>query len=147
MTPLRELSGEVAMHLTPRASGLAALGLTSGELLAIAQQGFVSTEHRSRRGPYYKLRFRMRGRQVVRYLGRNPAVAEQVRQEVSALQAGRRRAKELKRATREAWSTLRRVKRDLQVPMAAAGYAFHGLNLRKKRAVPQSVALQSTASN
>ena len=61
----------------------AGLRLTAADRNALARQGAVVAEYRSRQGrrwgPYFKLRWRHDGRQQVRYLGRDPALAKSIR--------------------------------------------------------------------
>jgi hypothetical protein len=85
--------------------GLAALGLTAEDYRALAQQGFVSPERRAG-GPYYKLRFRRDGRQVVTCLGKDHAAAQAVAKELRTLQAPARLGRHLRRLTIEARRTL-----------------------------------------
>jgi hypothetical protein len=66
--------------------GLAGLRLSPGDRTALARQGFVSTEFREGRRPFYKLRWRRGGRQHTRYLGQEPARAERVRAALDRLQ-------------------------------------------------------------
>lgn len=115
-------------------SGLEALSLTAEELGALAQQGFVAAEHRGQHGPFFKLRFRVQGRQRVKYLGKDAAVAEHVQREVLELQREHRLTKKMHRITIEARKILRQTKLDLQPVVAAAGLTFHGYDVRRTRA-------------
>ena len=56
-------------EVATRARGFANLPLTDVEHAALVRQGSVSAEPRHRRSTVYKLRFRLDGRQVVKYLG------------------------------------------------------------------------------
>jgi hypothetical protein len=67
------------MHTKDLANGgplslLAELGLTDESVLELVNQGFLTAEYRvycgTRLGPYFKLRWRSKGRQRVKYLGR-----------------------------------------------------------------------------
>ena len=112
---------------------LLALGLSSEHLQALAQQGFVCTEYRAERGPFFKLRFRLQGRQVVKYLGMDVEEAERVRRELAELQRARRVDVELRRATREARKILRSSKRMVWADAKRAGFEFHGRALRQRK--------------
>jgi hypothetical protein len=107
------------------------LGLTVEERAALARQGFLATERRGGMNPIYKLRFRLHGRQVVKYVGTNPDVAKAIRGAVAALQQDRRQARRLRRLAEEAQRTLRRAKRELGPLLEAAGLRFHGYAVRR----------------
>jgi hypothetical protein len=110
------------------------LELSSAEINALRRQGFVSPERRRGR-LIYKLRFRAPGgkRQQVRYLTNNPAVAEAVRQELAELQRVRKLDRQLGSLAREIGRKLGQVKEKLQLPLAPAGYHFHGRAIRRRR--------------
>ena len=111
------------------------LDLTTEEMTALRRQGFVSREHRRGR-VFYKVRFRMpTGRQRVRYLGADPAVAEEVQKELFEMQTGRCMNRELKKLVKEAGQRLQSSKETLAPALAEAGYHFHGLSVRRKRVV------------
>jgi hypothetical protein len=115
-------------------SVLGLLDLTEADYQALRQQGFVSAERRGPSGvPYYRLRWRMRGRQQVRGLGRLPAVADRVRQELAALQDARRAERQLRRAFRTARALFREAKGRLKGPLAERGIHFHGYETRRRR--------------
>ena len=61
---------------------MAKLGLAPGEIKALATQGFVARERRGGR-IYWKLRFRVGGRQRVRYLGSDATKAAAIRAELA----------------------------------------------------------------
>jgi hypothetical protein len=92
---------------------LAALGLSSDDLEALKRQGFVATDyrHRGRRlyGPYFKLRWRRKGRQKVLYLGQARHRAEQVRAALTEWQRPSRLMRQLSRLLDE---TRRRLARN-----------------------------------
>ena len=111
---------------------LAALALSNEQLTALARQGFVAAEYRGKRGPFFKLRFRCKGRQMVRYLGKDVEAAERVRNAVVQLQAEHQVARQLRRLTNQARAVLRAAKLDLREGVRAAGFDFHGLEIRKK---------------
>ena len=116
--------------------GLAALGLSNEELCALARQGFVGGEYRGRRGPYFKLRFRVARRQIVKYLGNDVVVAKGIQQEVILLQAEHRLSRQLQRLTMQAREVLRETKLILRDDVRAAGFDFHGLAVRQKTRAP-----------
>jgi hypothetical protein len=111
------------------------LDLTTEEMAALRRQGFVSQEHRRGR-VFFKLRFRLSpGRQCVRYLGSDPAVAEEVRKELLEMQMARSMNRELSKLAKEAGQKLQSSKETLAPALAEAGYHFHGLSVRRKRIV------------
>jgi len=110
---------------------LIALGLSDKDLRALKQQGFISVEYRGHRGPFFKLRYRVEGRQFVKYLGSNPQEADHIRNELAALQADHHLMQELQRLTVEASGVLRSAKRGLKSQLLHAGYAFHGFTIRR----------------
>jgi len=121
--------GATSKAVCPR--GLSALGLSDDQLTALARQGFVAAEYRGQRGATFKLRFRFQGRQVVRYLGQDPAAARQIREAVLALQAERRDDREMQQAIREARNLLRETKRQLLPDVRREGFKFHGFAIRR----------------
>jgi hypothetical protein len=114
---------------------LAALGLGEGELDALRRQGFVSREMRRGR-TYFKLRFRMEpdGRQSVRYIGTDPAAADEVEQELAQLQRPRLIDRDLSKISQQIGLALKAVKADLMPHLEPAGYRFHGLAVRQMHA-------------
>jgi hypothetical protein len=112
---------------------LQALGLTPLQLQALARQGFVACESRDTHGPYFKLRFRVGGRHVVRGLGRDPDFAAQVESAILELQKRRRRELEMSRLVAEAAQMLRTATKVLREPLAECGFHFHGLAIRRTR--------------
>jgi hypothetical protein len=114
-------------------SYLASLGLCAADVAAVARQGFINRELRSEHSVVYKLRYRRDGRQRVRYLGANAEAAERARQAIAELQAERRIELAIGRLHREAAQLLREGKQRLAGPLAAAGFGFHGLTIRRPR--------------
>src|SRR5208283_858688 len=97
---------EEPMSILKRESIVTRLGLTAEELAALKAQGFVSCE--SRRGQvFFKLRFRINGKQRVCYLGKDLAVVEQVQEWLAEVQAVRKTEIEGGRLVREAGQKLR----------------------------------------
>ena len=116
----------------PLLRGLESLALSDEHLGALARQGFVSHEHRGQRGPFFKLRFRFEGKQIVRYLGTDAENAERVRSELLALQQGHHLGRQVERHIIEAGAALRAAKRGVQRELGDTGFHFHGLAIRKK---------------
>jgi len=116
---------------------LASLGLTADELGALRRQGFVCREDRGRGRVYAKLRYRIHGRQHVRYLGKDEAFIHQVEQELAQLQAVIQLDRALGKLAREASRVLRSVKPKVESLLNENGYGFHGLAVRKPRANSQ----------
>ncbi len=112
---------------------LARIGLTAEEVTALERQGFVSAESRGRKCTVYKLRFRIGGRQRVRYVGTDPVLADAAREALHCLQKGRLTERELRSLTSEANRLLRESKSRLLPFAEAAGYRFHGRALRQTR--------------
>ncbi len=111
------------------------LDLTAEEMAALRRQGFVSRERRRGR-VFFKLRFRMpTGMQCVRYLGADPAVAEEVQTELLEVQRARHLHLQLGKLAKEAGQRLKSGKAAIAPMLAEAGYHFHGLSVRQKRVV------------
>jgi len=109
---------------------LASLNISLEQLSALARQGFVA---RDGRGSHrYKLRFRINRRQVVRYIG-GVNQAQEVKQELAALQAPAQLDRKLQRLRKIAAQQLRQGKQRLQPLLAKHGYHFHGLAIRQTR--------------
>lgn len=101
------------------------------ERLALRSNGFVCSEERSY-CQVYKLRFRVAGRQRVRYVG-SAAAADQIRQELAVWQAGTRAKRALRQAQHEARRAIRQIKPYLAPLVQAAGLKFHGRAIRRPR--------------
>src|SRR5256885_3352521 len=97
---------------------LADLGLSTAEYQALTEQGFVAAERRQHNGrvcgPYYKLRWRLNGRQKVRYLGRDHGHAERVRAALADLQRPAHLLRQVVRWLHQAREQLREIKAILQ---------------------------------
>jgi len=115
----------------PLNASLLRLRLTAADIEGLKRQGSVRVERRGT-SCRWKLRFRRGARQIVRYL-RGPEEAARVREDLASLQAAHRKSRELSRLTRAARKALRESKHTLAPHLAAAGYAFHGLAIRKRR--------------
>jgi hypothetical protein len=99
----------------------------------LARQGFISCERRRGKPPFYKLRFRRRGEQVVRYVGCDARQAELLRNELTELQRARQAKRQLSALTRQARRMLRQAKRQIEPTLNEHGLAFHGLAVRRSR--------------
>ena len=129
-----------------KVSCLALLALPPGDLDELRRQGFVSREMRGGR-TRFRLRYRRRGRQVALDLGSQPWLAQNVARELAELQADCRRQRRHKRLIGAARRLLRTSKRVLAPVLGAAGYEFHGHEIRRTRRakeVPADVADQRT---
>ncbi len=127
-------------EVATRVGGLANLPLTDVEHAALVRQGSVSAEPRHRRSTVYKLRFRLDGRQVVKYLGTDPAAAAVVRRELEQLQRAVRTRAASRRLVRSARALLRDNKQMLRPELERAGFHFHGHAVRRRRCADCAVA-------
>lgn len=109
------------------------LSIGPAEQHALKQQGFVAAEYRKGRGPYFKLRYRVNGRQRVVYLGTDARLADEIRRELAQLQADRRGYRKLACLTEEAYDVLRNSKQRLEVELSRLGLKFHGHAIRRSR--------------
>jgi hypothetical protein len=91
----------------------------------------VAREQRAAR-TYFKLRFRSGGQQIVRYIGDEHRAAA-VANELADLQSETRLMRHLKSLTVSANQRLREGKKRLEPVLAAYGWAFHGLAIRRPR--------------
>jgi hypothetical protein len=126
---------------------LAELGLSSEDLEALKRQGFVGADyrHRGRRlsGPYFKLRWRSKGRQKVSYLGQARQRAEEVRAALSEWQRPSRLVRQLSRVLGETRRRLARTKALFASHLANRGLYLHGYTLRRKRMPAEEVSTQN----
>ena len=111
---------------------LVQLGLTPTEFEAIKTQGHVSHERRGNR-QVFKLRFRVDGKQCVRYVASDPGRALEVARELAALQHGRQTDLALYRTTKRAAQMLRESKKKLEPILAEHGLHFYGYEVRRRR--------------
>jgi hypothetical protein len=125
---------------------VAIAGLPAADRAALARNGFVSAERRTTGATTYKLRRRAGGRQHVRYLGSDGEAAARAAAAVAALQAPRKRARDLARAVAAARAELRRVRAAAGPALAEIGYQYHGLAIRRARP-PAPESTQPTAPN
>jgi len=127
-----ELDAEQVKRDDKVPAALAGLKLETRELQALRHQGFVSRERRGSCS-VYRLRFRVDGRQVTRYVGTDVENAAEVQQSLAEWQAERSLDLELGRLAREAGRKLTRAKQQLTEQLASRGFGFHGLNVRRAR--------------
>ena len=125
--------------------GLLDLLIGPVERQALEQQGFVAAEYCQGRGPYFKLRFRTRGRQRVVYLGRDAHLAQAIRCELARSQAHRRIDHELAQVTAEAHDALRKSKKQLEKDLDCHGFRFHGYAIRRTKHQVDRNAAQAKA--
>src|ERR1019366_7203395 len=135
MTQTDVLSAAAIRNPDP-VQGLAALHLSQAEYAQLATQGFVTSEWRGSRGPYFKLRFRQGAKQVVRYLGADPTAARALDEELHCLQAAHRRHQLLRALVQQAARALRQAKQTLEPLLQDSGYHFHGRAIRAFRGRP-----------
>jgi hypothetical protein len=109
------------------------LGLSDEELQALRSGGWVRRTVRGRQSQIFDLVYRTRGRQRRRYLGTDEALANTIRAALSEWQRARTSRLERQRAVREAGQQIRATKYRLSEPLLAAGYHFHGRQIRKFR--------------
>ena len=109
------------------------LGLNEDEIRTVRRQGFVSQDVRGPNQVYYKLRFRMAGRQHVRYIGRDAALARLIALELRQSQQRIHQGRNLSRLLREAKLLLRTSKTRLDPQLAQQGFRFHGRAIRRLR--------------
>ncbi len=126
--------------LTKPSPSVSALGgrlqLAPAEVAALTQQGFVSSERRGPNSLVYKLRYRLQGRQRVRYLGTCALTARAIEQELQQLQRTRHERRQLLQLHALMRRQLKAGKAALRPLLQSAGFAFHGFAVRRKRSVP-----------
>jgi hypothetical protein len=109
------------------------LRLSPADLAALSLRGTVRPEIGYRGFVIYKLRFRVDGKQRVKYLGKDPDFAAAVEAELRELQFERNRRR-YRRANRSAAiQSLRTFKRLVEPLLAEAGYHFHGYAIRRRK--------------
>jgi hypothetical protein len=112
---------------------LQALNLDAEELAALSHNGTIHQEQRGRNTIIFKLRYRLAGRQRVKYLGTDQNLVAQIQTELNDLQAVHQRNHELRRLGKQARALLRETKQRLLAPLAQAGLKFHGRAIRRPR--------------
>ena len=105
-----------------------------------ARQGCVVASYRKvgerTNGPYFRLAFRVEGRQHSLYIGRDPQAAEAVRTALNQLHAHRRRQLLFDKWERDARRTLRLAKLQADFHVRPLGLRFHGFEIRGWRRNP-----------
>jgi hypothetical protein len=109
---------------------LSALGVSAAELTAIAAQGFLNSERRGDQ-TNTKLRFRINGKQRVKYI--RPQTLTTVKAELEQLQASKHLRAALRAQTKEARRYLKEAQLVLDAMLANEGLHFHGRQLRVVR--------------
>jgi hypothetical protein len=112
---------------------LAELRLQADHYEDLRRQGFVAREKRGDHGVYFKLRFRSRGKQEVRYLGTDADFARAVARELRELQQSGRAERRLRALIAEARRLLRDGKRQLEPLLEQRGLHFHGMAIRRRQ--------------
>jgi hypothetical protein len=110
------------------------IGAHAGHL---ASQGSVHASWRTyqgrRLGPYYRLLFRIDGRQHSRYLGTDPAFADEIRCLLAHMQAPLREGRTLTRCRAQLRAALRLQKRELDGQLRRLGLYLKGSEIRGRR--------------
>lgn len=81
----------------------------------------------------FKLRFRLQGRQKVKYLGCDAKRAAEIQGELDELQQSRHYDRRLRALTRSASEQLREAKQRLEPLLEGTGWKFHGRAVRRTR--------------
>jgi hypothetical protein len=103
------------------------LALSDEELNALTRQGFIRSERRGRR-TVFRLRYRVDGRQHVRYI--SPRDVEALEAELATLQRRVRARRHLRSIAVLARQALRDRKMTLAPLLEARGLHFHGHQIR-----------------
>jgi hypothetical protein len=109
---------------------LGGLGLSSDELTALARQGFIRSEMRGSKKTF-RLRYRVNGRQRVRYVSPNNVAALEA--ELASWQRQVRARRKLNGLSALARMMLAHRKTVLAPLVDARGYHFHGHQIRRLR--------------
>ena len=112
---------------------LRSLRLTAEHVQVLRKQGCVCAEIRANGRTYFKLRFRHRGQQVVRYLGKDPEKAKAVARALKELQATRRMKQHTRQLKREARILLRQAKFEMEPLVEHLGFRVHGFQVRRRK--------------
>ena len=108
------------------------LQLPDQALAALRTQGFVPPEPHGRKR-IYKLRFRLDGRQHVRFLGDDEELARTVQEELRVLQRETRNQRQFADLRRRTRRILRQSKSALEGLLEEHGFHYHGQAIRKRR--------------
>ena len=112
---------------------LRALGLSTEQLAVLAEQGSLCAEARGQGRTYYRLRFRMGTKQYTRYVGNQQGFVDQVRTELTLLQARTQSRRELHRLADEARRIANNTKVLMEPLLLGTGRVFHGRAIRRRR--------------
>ena len=113
---------------------IASLGLTAEQLELLGRQGYVECRARgSAHGGYWRLRFRQNGSLRSVYLGIDVARVNQLKRELTQLQAAHHQLRELQRAVRQGTACIRQWKQQLSPILRDCGWHFHGHEVRRFR--------------
>jgi hypothetical protein len=107
--------------------------LSATELAALGRQGFVSVERPARGRPRAKLRFRVRGRQRVIYIGVDEALVAALAAELRRRQQTRRSVRNARTVAQECRRRRRQWRAELGPQLAESGFHLHGYELRRRR--------------
>src|SRR6185436_9432342 len=108
------------------------LSLSEEEVDALRRQGFIRSEQRGNK-TIYRLRYRVHGRQRVRYI--SPGVVAALEVELAVLQKRVRARRRLARVAVLARAALDARRATLAPHVEARGYYFHGYQTRRRRSV------------
>ena len=106
------------------------LALSEEEFVALTQQGFIRSEKRGRK-TIFRLCYRLRGRQRVRYV--SPLDAAAFEAELGVLQRGVRARRRVARLVALGREALRLRRTTLAPQLEARGYHCHGHQIRRRR--------------
>ncbi|MBN8629161.1 MAG: hypothetical protein J0M17_27120 [Planctomycetes bacterium] len=126
-SPDRSTAAETAEHFFEQ------IGLRSVDVAALKRSGTITQETRGRSTVISKLRYRLAGRQIVKYLGIDQDFVRRVGEQLETLQAADRRCRRLRRLAAETRSVLREVRDRLRPALREAGFTFHGQVIRRSR--------------
>lgn len=118
---------------TQISEGISGLGLSDGEIEALRRQGFVRADTRRSGARYWKLRFRFHDRVVVRYIGKDDATANRIKEDLAELQRQHVTERKMCRLIRQARAVLREGRQVVAPIVARYGFHFHGSLVRKSR--------------
>ena len=112
-----------------------ALQLIDAQPEFFARQGSVTASFRSdgrggQWGPYYRLTYRVDGRQQSIYLGREGPVVAAVRQRLTFLQGPRRQETWYRRVEKATRAALRQCKQEMRLHLSLRGLTLKGFEVR-----------------
>jgi hypothetical protein len=125
------------------ATALQQLNLSADKLTSLRRGGIIASELRGRTTLVYKLRFRVKGKQRVVYLGSDPGFVAEIRTALAALQTPRRTQRRLISMSQAAGRLLQRAKHQLKPHIASSGRSFHGQAIRRRRRAAAQIELHT----